>query len=66
VRAPEPAPEGAGGARLDRLFGDLRLDGPTSVVGRVLVVHTGPDDLNTQPDGGVGAPVACGVIAPVE
>ncbi|HLT46006.1 MAG TPA: superoxide dismutase family protein, partial [Rubricoccaceae bacterium] len=55
-----------GGARMDRIFTDVRLDGPTSVVGRVLVVHEGQDDLNTQPDGGAGAPVACGVVEPVE
>ncbi|MDX1420108.1 MAG: superoxide dismutase family protein [Rubricoccaceae bacterium] len=54
------------GARLDRVFTDLRLDGPASVVGRVLAVHAGQDDLNTQPDGGAGAPVACGVIQPAE
>jgi Cu-Zn family superoxide dismutase len=54
------------GARMDRIFTDLRLDGPASVVGRVLVVHAGQDDLNTQPDGGAGVPVACGVIQTAE
>ena len=36
--------------------------GPNSVVGRALVVHADPDDYRTQPDGGSGARVACGVI----
>lgn len=52
------------GARLDRIYPALRLDGPASVAGQVLVVHEGQDDLNTQPDGGAGDMVACGVIRP--
>ena len=37
-------------------------DGPTSVVGRGLIVHAQPDDYKTQPTGNAGARVACGVI----
>ena len=37
--------------------------GPTSIVGRALVVHKDPDDYKTQPTGNSGARVACGVIA---
>ena len=37
-------------------------DGPTSVVGRGLIVHALPDDYKTQPTGNAGARVACGVI----
>jgi Cu-Zn family superoxide dismutase len=37
-------------------------DGPTSIVGRGLIVHAGSDDYKTQPTGNAGARVACGVI----
>ena len=30
--------------------------------GTALVVHTGPDDMKTDPAGGSGDPIACGVI----
>lgn len=36
--------------------------GPTSVVGRAVVVHGGPDDLKSQPAGNSGPRIACGVI----
>lgn len=37
-------------------------DGPTSVVGRGLIVHAQPDDYKTQPVGNAGARIACAVI----
>jgi Cu-Zn family superoxide dismutase len=37
--------------------------GPTSIVGRSLVVHRDRDDFTTQPAGNSGPRVACGVIA---
>ncbi|MHA7681502.1 superoxide dismutase family protein [Cupriavidus sp. PET2-C1] len=37
--------------------------GPTSLVGRAVVVHKDPDDYKTQPTGNSGGRIACGVIA---
>lgn len=39
-------------------------DGPSSLVGKALIVHAKRDDLETQPSGDAGARVACGVIRP--
>lgn len=36
--------------------------GPANIIGRALVVHSGPDDYRTQPTGNSGARIACGVI----
>jgi len=38
--------------------------GPTSIMGRGLIVHADPDDYKTQPTGNAGARIACGVIRP--
>jgi superoxide dismutase, Cu-Zn family len=40
----------------------ISFDGPDSIIGRAIIVHAKPDDLKTQPTGGAGARVACGVI----
>ncbi|WP_420993429.1 superoxide dismutase family protein [Cupriavidus sp. 30B13] len=45
------------------LTGVTVAPGPTSVVGRAVVVHKDPDDYRTQPTGNSGGRVACGVIA---
>ncbi len=37
-------------------------DGPRSVVGRSIVIHANGDDLTTQPGGGSGDRIGCGVI----
>ncbi len=37
-------------------------EGPTSIIGRGLIVHAQPDDYKTQPTGNAGARIACGVI----
>jgi|WetSurMetagenome_2_1015567.scaffolds.fasta_scaffold487694_1 superoxide dismutase, Cu-Zn family len=44
----------------------LTLDGPNSIIGRAVVIHADPDDLKTQPAGGSGARVGCGVIRMVD
>ena len=40
----------------------LQLSGEFGILGRALVVHAGADDLESQPSGESGDPVACGVI----
>lgn len=35
---------------------------PSEIIGKALIVHAMPDDYKTQPSGGSGARVACGVI----
>jgi Cu-Zn family superoxide dismutase len=37
-------------------------EGPAQILGKALVVHAMPDDYKTQPSGGSGARIACGVI----
>lgn len=32
------------------------------VIGRTVVIHSGPDDFKTQPAGNAGSKIACGVI----
>lgn len=44
------------------IIGVTVAPGPTSIVGRALVVHKDPDDYKTQPTGNSGGRVACGVI----
>ncbi len=51
-----------GVARMDKLFDHLTLKGKRSIVGRGVIVHQKPDDLNSQPSGDAGPRVACGVI----
>lgn len=36
--------------------------GERGILGRALMVHANPDDYQTQPTGGAGARLACGVI----
>jgi Cu-Zn family superoxide dismutase len=45
--------------------GSLSLtEGPTRVIGRIVIVASRPDDYRTQPDGNSGPPLACGFIRP--
>ena len=40
--------------------------GPTSVVGRAVVIHANPDDYASQPAGNSGPRIACGLIRAVD
>ena len=51
-----------GHARLDYVDAVISLDGPTSIIGRGVVVHADADDLKSQPVGNAGKRVATGVI----
>jgi len=51
-----------GRARYDRVDTVLRMDSTDSVIGRVVAVHAGQDDLNSQPSGRSGDIAACGII----
>lgn len=51
-----------GVALYERVDPILTLRGGQSIVGHVVIVHSGEDDYITQPSGNSGTPVACGVI----
>jgi superoxide dismutase, Cu-Zn family len=40
----------------------MKLEGPSSILGRGVIVHANPDDFKTQPTGNAGGRQACGVI----
>ncbi|MGH8733857.1 MAG: superoxide dismutase family protein [Burkholderiales bacterium] len=55
--------DSGGNAKLDTELDTITVaPGPTSIVGRGLIVHADPDDFKTQPTGNAGARLACGVI----
>jgi Cu-Zn family superoxide dismutase len=54
--------DGLGRAKVELHDELLSLDGKQTVVGRALIVYAEQDDLHSQPDGGAGSPLACGVI----
>ena len=52
-----------GNARVDTTLDIVTVaPGPTSIVGRGLIVHASPDDYRTQPTGNAGARLACAII----
>jgi superoxide dismutase, Cu-Zn family len=50
-----------GNAKYSRVDKEMTLEGPTSVIGRAIIIHANPDDFS-QPTGNAGGRVACGVI----
>ena len=57
----EVGPDGM--AEVEMMVDDLAVAGQHGVVGHAVVIHRGQDDLETDPSGGSGDPVGCGVIA---
>lgn len=54
-----------GHARASVKVAGISVDnGPNRILGRAIVVHASPDDLQSQPAGNSGARIACGVINP--
>ncbi len=51
-----------GKAHLDRVYPFLQLMGPMGIIGRGVIIHSGEDDLESQPTGNAGKRVGCGVI----
>ena len=47
------------GVRVDSV---LTFEGPTSFLGKAVIVHAGADDLTSQPGGDAGARIGCGVV----
>ena len=54
-----------GKGRLNFDTNRLKMSGPTSVLGRSLVIHAGADDYQTDPAGGSGGRELCGVFRTV-
>lgn len=52
----------SGEAELGMTDDILTVEGERGVAGKAIVVHSGEDDLMSQPSGESGDPVACGVI----
>ncbi len=53
---------GSGTAEASFEVEGLTLTGANGLVGHAIVVHSGQDDLESQPSGDSGDPVGCGVI----
>jgi superoxide dismutase, Cu-Zn family len=54
--------DAGGNVKFKLVTSALSLDGPSSILGRGVIVHAQADDFTTQPTGASGPRVACGVI----
>ena len=54
--------DASGEAELDTTFSFLALSGSESIVGKAMMIHSGRDDLTSQPSGDAGDRVGCGII----
>jgi Cu-Zn family superoxide dismutase len=55
--------DGSGTAQVDFISQEFTLEGANTIVGKAVIVHRDPDDINSQPSGNAGPRLACGVIA---
>lgn len=46
----------------DRTDTILSLQGPNAIIGKAVILHSGADDLTSQPSGDAGDRIACGII----
>lgn len=49
-------------ARIDYVDTQIKLNGPHSIIGRSVIVHSDEDDYTTQPTGNAGSKLGVGVI----
>jgi Cu-Zn family superoxide dismutase len=54
--------DSTGTAHMEWIDAEISFSGPTSILGRAIIVHEKEDDLKTQPTGNSGARIACAVI----
>lgn len=54
--------DASGTARVSFNSESLALTGPNTIIGKAVIVHRDPDDVNAQPVGNAGPRLACGVI----
>lgn len=59
---PQLMTDASGTAKVSFNSPSMRLTGPDSVIGKAVIVHRDPDDVNAQPVGNAGPRLACGVI----
>ena len=59
---PELVTDASGTANIGYNSSSLKLRGPNSIIGKAVIVHAAPDDVNAQPTGNAGARLVCGVI----
>lgn len=54
--------DASGNAKADFVDAHIMFDGPTSIIGKGVIVHEKRDDLKSQPAGDAGKRIACGNI----